>query len=127
MNNDLISRSALKEAFEDLFYNDVDDQERTERLIDNAPTVEAKTTYDVNRAYDKGFITAMKAYARPKGEWEDSHIYSCGKILKGRNDVIEHKCSVCKRWSIKWDGTIPDNFCSHCGADMRGGANEVQR
>lgn len=60
---------------------------------------------------------------RKKGEWEDSHIYSCGKILKGRNDVIEHKCSVCKRWSIKWDGTIPDNYCSHCGADMRGEDN----
>lgn len=60
---------------------------------------------------------------RPQGEWEESHIYSCGKILKGRNDVIEHKCSVCKRWSIKWDGTIPDNFCSHCGADMRGDNN----
>ena len=42
MNNDLISREALKEAFEDLFYNDVDDQERTERLIDNAPTVEVR-------------------------------------------------------------------------------------
>lgn len=39
MNNDLISRDALKEAFEDLFYNDYDDQIRTERLIDNAPTV----------------------------------------------------------------------------------------
>ena len=67
------------------------------------------------------WLKELKAYKEtPKGEWEDSHIYSCGKILKGRNDVIEHKCSVCKRWSIKWDGTIPDNYCSHCGADMRG-------
>jgi len=41
MNNDLISRSALKEAFEDrrgtnIHYNDVI------KLIDNAPTVEPK-------------------------------------------------------------------------------------
>ena len=75
----------------------------------------------VARAFDVA-IEALKT-ERPKGEWEDSHIYSCGKILKGRNDVIEHKCSVCKRWSIKWDGTIPDNYCSHCGADMRGDNN----
>lgn len=57
---------------------------------------------------------------REKGEWEDTHIYSCGKILKWRHDVIEHKCPVCKRWSIKWAETIPSNYCSNCGADMRG-------
>ena len=78
MNNDLISREALKKALKsncDLCHdkntnwcehccplNDFED------LIDNAPTVETKTTYDVNRAYDRGYITAMNAYARPKGD-----------------------------------------------------------
>lgn len=42
MNNDLISRSALKREFETLFYNDCGDFVRTERLIDDAPTVEPK-------------------------------------------------------------------------------------
>ena len=40
MNDDLISRSALKKALEVTQYNDIDDLTRTERLIDNAPTVE---------------------------------------------------------------------------------------
>lgn len=38
------------------------------RIIDNTSPVEAKTTHDVNSAYDKGFITAMKAYGRTQGE-----------------------------------------------------------
>ena len=57
---------------------------------------------------------------RPKGEWEESHVFSCGSILKTRSNVIEHKCNKCHKWSIKWMGTIPDNYCSNCGADMRG-------
>lgn len=69
MNNDLISRSALKEAFEDLFYNDVDDQERTERLIDNAPTVEAFTENDKALAYCEGYVRGShEAYIRPQGD-----------------------------------------------------------
>ena len=76
-NGDLISREALKEAFKawknmDDYYHDTDcnDIPLSEAfdLIDNAPTVETKTTYDVNRAYDRGYITAMNAYARPKGD-----------------------------------------------------------
>ena len=62
----------------------------------------------------------IQAYERPQGEWEESHIYSCGKILRMGMNVIEHKCKNCGRWSIKWERTIPDNFCSNCGADMRG-------
>lgn len=40
MSNDLISREALKKALEVTQYNDIDDLTRTERLIDNAPTVD---------------------------------------------------------------------------------------
>ena len=121
MNNDLISREALKKEIQkELDKADLSEYEACicvtsiyDRVIDNAPTlIWCSETPDG--------LPLMDMRERPKGEWEDSHIYSCGKILKGRNDVIEHKCSVCKRWSIKWDGTIPDNFCSHCGADMRG-------
>ena len=56
---------------------------------------------------------------RPQGEWEENHIFSCGKILRMQLDVIEHKCKNCGRWSIKWVGTIPDNFCSYCGASIK--------
>ena len=62
--------------------------------------------------------------ARPQGEWEESHIFSCGNILWMGMDVIEHKCKNCGRWSIKWVRTIPDNFCSNCGLPMKKGGAE---
>jgi hypothetical protein len=34
-------------------------------------------------------------------------------------DMIEQKCSICQRWSIKFAYHIEMNFCPHCGADMR--------
>ena len=73
-------------------------------------------------------VAKGEPYIEPsKGEWEYEHELSCGRILKLRINVVEHKCNKCKHWSIKWAGTIPDNYCSHCGADMRGEGNEVQR
>ncbi len=70
-------------------------------IIDNSPAVEIKTTYDVNSAYDRGYITAMNAYARPKGRmiikppsgWE--YCSECGKVLEPQ-----------------------DKFCWNCGAEM---------
>ena len=69
---DTISRSALKKTIVDMF-------DECEHLtpkdsvlvnvlekIDDAPSVDLTK----NQAYDKGFITAMKLYARPKGEYE---------------------------------------------------------
>lgn len=110
----LIDADALKEAIENHF--DMLDAYFPNKFIEEIDN--ARTIIWCNQTSDG--VPMMDLRGTPKGEWEESHIYSCGKILKGRNDVIEHKCSVCKRWSIKWDGTIPDNFCSHCGADMRG-------
>ena len=80
-DGDLISRNALRKDIEHLHSVYVENKEwfYTDVLnhIDNAPTVETKTTYDVNRAYDRGYITAMNAYARPKGD------------LISRQDVID--------------------------------------
>ena len=73
-------------------------------LIHNAPTIEAKTTYDVNSAYDRGYITAMKAYSRPQGKWINQFI--------GGNECV--MCSECK---LHFD--IGTNYCPNCGADMR--------
>ena len=88
-------------------------------LIDVAPTVEAFTKDDMAGAYDEGYGCGSHEN-KTKGEWEKKHELSCGRILKLRINVVEHKCNKCKHWSIKWAGTIPDNYCSHCGADMRG-------
>lgn len=40
MNNDLISREALKKDFDCVGFNDYDDYNRALRIIDNAPTVD---------------------------------------------------------------------------------------
>ena len=92
MNNDLISRSTLKEDMKSRlsacneWIEKAKDKETKIRAsavkafiaevimtIDNAPTVDLTK----NQAYDKGFITAMKLYARPKGD------------LISRQDVID--------------------------------------
>lgn len=54
MSNDLISREALKREFETLFYNDCGDFVRTERLIDDAPTVEERPKVASN--YSEGWM-----------------------------------------------------------------------
>lgn len=61
MNNDLISREALKNDFDCVGFNDYDDYNRALRIIDNAPTVE-----------------------QPTGEWiEEDGIPICSKCNSG--------------------------------------------
>lgn len=104
---DLISREALRKEFEDLFYNDYDDMKRTERLIDNAPTVEPEKAKEgeIVKAYTKGFDDGIEI-TRQKGEWTPTP-----------DDFAEFKCSVCEKPNF-WQ----DNFCPNCGAKMKGGA-----
>lgn len=86
----LIDADALKKALEVAPYNDIDDLTRTEWLIDDAPTVEA----------------------RPKGEWIE-RVEHRGCYL-GVKTVYSYTCPFC---GIKEYEKHP--FC-HCGADMRG-------
>lgn len=123
-----IDADALKEAFlnhsctEFEIKNKCRAEENVIALIDNVPTVEDnEPTLNESIAFNNGYELGKSE--RPQGEWENEHELSCGRILKLRINVIEHKCKKCKHWSIKWAGTIPDNFCSHCGADMRGENN----
>lgn len=73
MNDDTISRSALKREFETTPYNDYDDLLRTERLIDNAPTVEPEVYPILNgkdyNLYLEGYKQGKKDFERPQGEW----------------------------------------------------------
>lgn len=62
---------------------------------------------------------AIKAMDETQAEWYEEQFTSCGSILQMRLNVIQQRCSKCERWSIKWEGTIPSNYCSHCGAKMR--------
>ena len=101
---DLISREALKEhkflcpdnPNATRFYDEKTKayqqgwNDCIDAIIDNAPTVEAKTTEDCIIAYGDGYETARQLYARPQGEW---------------------KCPECGEWLFA---------CPNCGADMRG-------
>ena len=64
MNNDLISREALKKQFEELhLHPDLID------LINNAPSVNIKD--EIAGAYNEGYMCGNKEAekARPQGEW----------------------------------------------------------
>lgn len=51
-------------------------------------------------------------------QWTDRSFMSCGKILKHRFDVVELKCSKCKRWALSWFGTDKYEYCPNCGKKM---------
>ena len=121
MNNDLISRSALKEkAFITQQCNGCEIESIavvSVGAIDNAPTVEAFTKDDMAGAYNEGYACGSRESERPKGEWiaDTSHCYD--------DDEDTFECSVCKEPFTLICGTPKDNlynFCPNCGADMRG-------
>ena len=125
MNNDLISREALKKAIDHLQYTDdfcvkhqIDNSISLcvlEKIIDNAPTVndcpncEYKLESDYIRSSSsyKELIDLRKfkeENTRPQGKWilcEDTHF---------------SKCSIC---GDIWLNEECWNYCSNCGADMR--------
>lgn len=108
-DDDLISREALKRALEITQYNDIADLIRTERLIDNAPTV-------CNDNYAMGYQDGVKKVLseRPTGKWLENK----GKDLR---DCF-YTCSQCGRTiNVICGETLSDFPFCHCGADMRGG------
>lgn len=103
MNNDLISREALKKAIKDNGYShyfEIFD------IIDNAPTVER-----VINMYPKGEVIVQNT--RPQGEW----------IVEDWTKIIE--CNLCHGQApicITSGEQYESNFCPICGAKMKGGA-----
>ena len=109
MNNDLISREALKEAVKNRFDNSEYFPFHFLALIDNAPTVEQFDDTELQRTigYADGYSKGREE--RPKGEWIKADIVTFGS---GYDWV--YKCSVCDGRS---EGAT--KFCPYCGADMR--------
>lgn len=92
----------------------LDDNKTIEQIIDEQPTIEPEQT--------DGFTKWAKSVAdsyrpeRKKGEWIlDPGFYSA------RGLSIFYMCTVCKK-QVKGEKT---NYCPNCGADMRGGADEI--
>lgn len=125
MNDDLISREALKKALEVTQYNDIDDLTRTERLIDNAPTVDAYPFEQVQELVklNQQFAEEIENLKRPQGEW-----VICNQDNEGIHKI---ECPFCKcvkgsdfggLITLTFDRFPP--FCENCGADMRGKERE---
>lgn len=108
----LIDADALKKALEVTQYNDIDDLTRTERLIDNAPTVDTYTEDDVENAikgYEVGYEMAKAKFKRPTGEW----------INQSQGAKYPCECSECHTEPFcNDDGYVLSNFCPNCGAEM---------
>lgn len=101
----LIDADALKSALEIEQYNDYDDLLRTERLIDNAPTIKTFTLADIEAQYRKGLEKGLEE--RPHGKWKafNFHIIYCNNC--GMNiDIMK-----CKFLDLL-------KFCPNCGASM---------
>lgn len=95
----LIEADALKEK---AFFHEIDNVSYVEEEdIDNAPTVDA--------------------VERKRGRWVDNGLDSIG--FMGIEYRLQ-KCSNCGETIAKAPMQRLPNFCSNCGADMRGEANE---
>lgn len=89
--------------------------ETINNVIDNAPTVEAKTTADCIIAYGDGYETARRLSERPQGEWKRHDEWRNGEYIGGFYHV---NCPCEDGYYSKWE----TNFCPNCGAEMKGGA-----
>ena len=123
MNNDLISRSALKEEIIKLQKAEQNitplaisiSFDNLKTLINNAPTIEInEITQDL---IDKVNVNVGLAQPikdeRPQGEWIDNKVafyHVCSECGACVTEVL-YKIFLC-------EGEL--NYCPNCGADMRG-------
>ena len=118
MNNDLISREALKKDLKQYFTDGVLDGvsarlafDQILHDIDNAPTVFDDKAY--SDGYMQGTCDCEHAHERPQGEW-------IRKVDEA--GFISHICSECGA-EIEVEDCSDDKFCFNCGAKMRGEEN----
>ena len=117
LNNDLISREALKEATKSFI--DCDGFNPVWQIIDNVPTVDAYPFEQVQELVklNQQFAQEIENLKRPQGEWI---------TYKTPNDEIwQIECNSChytkgSKWVVF--NALPP-YCEKCGAEMKGGAD----
>ncbi len=120
MNNDLISRSELKKAFNKWWGCDSIPASVVEDLIDEAPSVKPSLNLDNitdeevekfkviwQRANSKGLLAINEG--KPQGEW---------KFIQGVTTQGLLKCPFCDYRDYHKTNS---NYFAKCGADMRKG------
>lgn len=148
MNNDLISRDALKAEVALMFGDKTHITESVCELIDNAPTVDTYTLEDLEKAKNNGYkwgkidgkkerqlpheSEIIKAYSkgfdagvetvkneRSQGEWIEVYRSEITHNMAG--EVLTfYRCSKCDRTLSIYPSMLTDYPFCHCGADMRG-------
>ena len=121
MNNDLISREALKEKLSGENYQTWTHEygyaiptEWVMNAIDNAPTVDVWQLRQ--EATENALKKAEVLYGRPQGEW----IKHIDNLFP---EESTEECPFCHEEQLIRLGN-DDNFCPNCGADMRKGGAE---
>lgn len=114
MNNDLISRSALKKAIKS--YAD-DQYAENEYLGECAIMSIIDKTPAVPNEYMRGYEAAEREYKRPQGEW----IQVVNKISECETET-HWECSECHNPDYRLGEA---EFCSFCGAKMGGKAVDI--
>ena len=127
MNNDLISREALKKDIDNLRLFKPWVREEIKAHIDNAPTVEPEKIAIANVSFDENKLKEIVQTEvidkinsgelvlkdeRPQGEW----ITVKQDTMLGTFEVKNKVCNKCNH-ATKYE--YP--FCPWCGADMREG------
>ena len=124
MNNDLISREALKNLLLDSRPDNIQQSDINFdtcdikiwlsfvlKIIDNAPTVEIPTELCKGCRFLKDCETCEEKL-RPQGEWLDH----------SEDGFVE--CPICGHWTTCEDNIDELHYCWNCGAYMRKGGAE---
>ena len=134
MNNDLISREALKKALKsncDLCHDKNTNWcehccplKDFEDLIDNAPTVDITEEQAIDKLHKTGWLPMhdKEMTERPQGEWITRH-----KLNSFGQDVVCFECNKCGEYKVPLYHlliTEPLKVCPNCGANMRKGGAE---
>ena len=120
MNNDLISREALKKSMRKSINERYISWTKTITVADIATLIfdeiEYAPTIDIpnygGQVPDP--LVGWRYVERPKGEW----------IITGEEQGalgINYKIRKCDKCGWEHSLVIPDNYCPNCGAYMRGG------
>lgn len=103
----LIDADALKKAFEDIVCIEPMPYAFVKQIIDNEPTAPLP---DFKEGYKQAILDGKTNFQRQQGEWKQNF---------GDGFKYGYECSICK--NHEWER---GNFCSNCGADMRGDDND---